>query len=159
MPSVPPKSVQRIMKILQYLADQPDGLGLADLARRLGSPKSSLVGLLAGLHDEGYVVRVADNYRIGQEFFVLSSRVIGNFSHMSLLMPSLNRLASVTGETALAGHLTPEGDSLIYFAKVESLNPVRYTAPVGKPPKLNCTKKICIREGKPSRFLRKVVIL
>ncbi|MGE4370850.1 MAG: IclR family transcriptional regulator [Burkholderiaceae bacterium] len=139
MPSASPQSVQRIMTILRQLATHPDGLGLAELARQLDAPKSSLVGLLAGLTEEGYIVRTGDSYRIGREMFMLSTQVMGNLSLLSLLMPSLNRLASLTGETALAGHLAPDGRSLIYFAKVESANPVRYTAPVGKREELYST--------------------
>jgi len=118
--------------ILQQLAGHPNGLTLTELARALDAPKTSLVGLLNGMVSLGYVSREDGSYSLGREMFLLATQVIGAGELSALVLPSLQRLAENTGETALAGQLAPDGVTLVYFAKVESGNPVRYTASVGK---------------------------
>ena len=44
-----PQSVDRILAVLELLAANRNGAGLAELARSTDAPKSSLIGLLAGI--------------------------------------------------------------------------------------------------------------
>ena len=134
-----PQSVYRVFGILQQLVGKPAGLTLTELSRALGAPKTSLVGLLNGMIAMGFVSRDEGLYRLGHEMYLLATQVIGAGELSALVLPSLQRLAEHTGETALAGQLAPDGMSLVYFAKVESKNPVRYTASVGKREELYST--------------------
>jgi IclR family transcriptional regulator, acetate operon repressor len=128
-----PQSVQRIFQILLTLASRPDGESLAGLAKSTGAPKTSLVGLLAGMVEGGYVIRDEPAlYRTGPNMFLLATHVVGAMKLPVLAQPFLERLMNSTGETALAGSLASDADILVYVQKVESPNPVRYTVPVGE---------------------------
>ncbi len=125
--------MQRIFTIMQFLAARPEGGTLSAIARAAQAPKSSVVGLLAGMVASGHLTRdEAAVYRLGPNMFSLAAQVIGSMRLPILLMPVLDRLMQETGETALAGYLAPDADVLVYVAKVESTNPVRYTVPVGE---------------------------
>lgn len=134
-----PQSVRRILDIFRALATRDRGMTLASIAQELGAPKTSLVGLLNGLTDGGYLVREDGAYHIGQEMFVLATQILANMHLPELVAPSLRRLMEASGETALAGQLAHDDQTLLYFAKEESTHPVRYTAPVGKRDELYST--------------------
>jgi DNA-binding IclR family transcriptional regulator len=128
-----PQSVERILAILELLAANRNGAGLAELARSTDAPKSSLIGLLAGMVASGYVTKApAGGYRLGPRMFSLAMRVVGSLDLASLARPLLERLVADTGETALLGALAPSGDVAIYIDKVESRSSLRYTVSLGE---------------------------
>ncbi|MDP6346530.1 MAG: helix-turn-helix domain-containing protein [Alphaproteobacteria bacterium] len=74
-----PQSVRRILSILESLDGARDGASLADLAGAIGAPKTSLVGLLAGLTAEDCLVRdEAGRYTLGPRFLSLAMRAPGD---------------------------------------------------------------------------------
>ena len=128
-----PQSVDRIFSILQFLAGKREGESLSTIARTAKAPKSSIVSLLAGMVDSGYLIRnESGRYGIGPLMLSLAVRVVSGNVLPVLSRPALERLATATGETALAGALAPDGDRATYFEKVESANPVRYTVSLGE---------------------------
>lgn len=128
-----PQSVERILAILELLAASRAGAGLADLARALDAPKSSLVGLLAGMVASGHVTKdTAGCYRLGPRMFSLAMRVVGSLDLAALARPVLERLVQETAETALLGALAPSGEVAVYIDKVESRSSVRYTVSLGE---------------------------
>ena len=128
-----PQSVGRVFSILGSLAEAENGATLSELAVKVGAPKTSLVGLLAGLVYEGCLVRddVA-RYSLGPKFISLAIRVIGKRKLVPLARPFLVDLMEKTGETAVLGTLAPDEDVAIYLDKVESTNSIRYAVDIGE---------------------------
>lgn len=128
-----PQSVDRIFGVIDHLAAESRGDTLAGIARRVNAPKTSMVGLLAGMLEGGYVVRDdAGRYGLGPRMMALAARVTSGADLGTLARPILIELVAKTGETALLGALAPENDVAMYVEKVESLNPVRYTVSLGE---------------------------
>lgn len=128
-----PQSVDRIFAILGHLARERDGDTLSALARHADAPKSSVVGLLSGMVEGGYLARDAQGrYRLGPNMVALAISVVAQQDLRELARPVLQRLSERTGETALVGALAPDADLVMYIDKVESTNPVRYTVPLGE---------------------------
>ncbi len=131
--SVAPQSVDRIFAILGHLARERDGDTLSALARHADAPKTSLVGLLSGMVDGGYLARDDQGkYRLGPSMVALAINVVARQGFRELARPILQRLAEETGETALIGTMAPDADLVMYVDKVESSNPIRYTVPLGE---------------------------
>lgn len=129
-----PQSVTRIVRILEALCARPEPATLADLARALDAPKSSLAALLRGLADEGFVVPVDRGWRLGASAFGLGSALLEarrRVQSSDLIRDGMRRLAERTGETVLLGVRDPGGESMTYIDSVESRNPVRFTVSVG----------------------------
>jgi len=80
-----PMAVLRVLQILQRLAETPAGLSLTELGSVLDAPKTSLVGLLRGLIESGYVARTDKTYRLESESYALASSIASG--------RSLNRVA------------------------------------------------------------------
>ena len=55
----------RTLRVLRYLASQPDPVPLEAIARACSVPRSSAYHLLAAMVEEGFVVHLADEHRYG----------------------------------------------------------------------------------------------
>ena len=135
-----PQSVGRVFAMLDAIALLREGATLSELARIARAPKTSLVGLLAGLTQEGCLVRDASGrYRLGPRVHALASRTMQGRDLIAQARPALQRLVEDTGETAVIGALAPDADRAVYLDKVESPNPIRYAVTVGDRRELYCT--------------------
>ena len=149
-----PQSVDRIFAILGHLAGKREGDSLAGIARATTAPKTSLVGLLAGMLNGEYLSRDdRGGYLLGPRMLSLALHVAAKSDLASLARPVLTDLVAQTGETVLLGILAPEADVAMYIDKVESANPVRYTVSLGERRELYCTSigKILLAHMEPAR--------
>jgi DNA-binding IclR family transcriptional regulator len=86
--------------ILQSLAGDPE-LSAAQLAERVGEPRSSVYRLLASLRSLGYVEPGArqGTFRLGLELLRLGNAVSSRFDERRAALPSMQHLWEETGET------------------------------------------------------------
>ena len=139
-PRAGPQSVGRIFTILDSIAGARVGATLSDLARITNSPKTSLVGLLAGLCAEGCLVRdAAGRYLLGPRIHALAMQAMAGRELAELVRPVLAGLVEASGETAVLGALAPDADLAIYLDRVESSSSIRYAVTVGERRDLYCT--------------------
>ena len=137
-----PQSVTRVIRILEALCASPVPLSLADLARVLDSPKSSLAALLRGLADEGFVVAADGAWRLGPGAFGLGSALVEarrRVPDADLIREGMRRLAERTGETVLLAVRDEGAATLTYVEVIESHNAVRYAVRPGDRRALYCT--------------------
>lgn len=123
----PVKSAARVLDLLELFALAREPLGVSEVARQLGMPKSSAQALLATLVARGYLARMGSAYQLAAS--VRSGELIGGpFARLTRLAePVMQRMAERSGESAFLGVLT--GDWQVrYVAKAVSSNQVRYDA-------------------------------
>ena len=129
-----PQSVTRVVRLLEALCASNEPLSLADLSRRLATPKSSLAALLRGLAEEELVVGAEGVWRLGPGAFGLGSALIEarrRLQSSDLIREGMRRLSERSGETVLLAVGDPHGDMITYVDLVESRNVVRYSVSVG----------------------------
>ncbi|MDP1692715.1 MAG: IclR family transcriptional regulator [Burkholderiaceae bacterium] len=124
-------ALARVLRALRLLADEPDGLTLAQLMVQLGAPKTSVHSLLQGLAADGYLLRHEALYRLGPESFVLGAALVAARSLAIVATPFLRDARAQSGETVLLAVIDRLAGRLTYTQIVESHKPVRYTVPVG----------------------------
>jgi DNA-binding IclR family transcriptional regulator len=137
-----PRSVARVLHLLDRLAATPQGASLAALAQAVDAPKTTVLGLLRGLAAEGYAVQAGGAWHLGPESFGLARAVLagqqpdgfGTAGHAVL-----EALAESTGETALLAVLAPDHGAMVYTDKVESRTALRFAATVGDRRPIHCT--------------------
>ncbi|MBI5720836.1 MAG: IclR family transcriptional regulator [Rubrivivax sp.] len=157
-----PQSVGRIVAILDTVAAQRRGATLSELAAIAGAPKTSLVGLLAGLAAEGCVVRDAGGrYGPGPRLHALAIQALAGRELVALARPVLQALVEASGETAVLAALAPDADRVVYLDRVESARPIRYAVTVGERRELHCTAsgKVLLAHfdaGRLARYLKSV---
>jgi DNA-binding IclR family transcriptional regulator len=125
-------SVSRAMELLDVLGASETGLGVNELARRIGVNASTASRLLATLQDGGLVSREQGGpYRLGLKLVTLSDRVLAQLDVRQLARPLLGRLVDETGETATLS--LPGEREAITVDFVPSSSSVVSMARVGRP--------------------------
>jgi DNA-binding IclR family transcriptional regulator len=130
-----PQSVTRVIRLLELLAADPEPHSLADLARGLDTPKSSLAALLRGLAEEDIVVPSDGAWQLGPGAFGLGSAIVEarrQLQSSDLVRDGMRRLADRTGETVLLGVAEPDSGTMIYVDVVESRHAVRFAVSMGE---------------------------
>lgn len=138
-----PLSVARILQILKVLSLADEPLGLAELSRQLGTPKTSLIGLLRGLVDMNYVTFADGAYRLGGASFELASTVLSARQRLHMgeyVRAGMNDLCKRSGETVLYGILTDDDPpAMTYIGLSESRSAIRISVGIGDRSPLYCT--------------------
>jgi DNA-binding IclR family transcriptional regulator len=125
-------SVGRALAILEALADSDVGLGVNELARRIGVNPSTASRLLATLEESGLVERSPGGpYRLGLKLLALSDRVLAQLDVRERARPWLAWLVEQTGETATLS--VPGGAEAITVDFVPAPSTVVSMARVGRP--------------------------
>jgi DNA-binding IclR family transcriptional regulator len=94
-------SVARAIALLDALAETESGLGVNELARRIGVNASTASRLLATLERGRLVERSPGGpFRLGLKLVALSDRVLGRLDVRERARPWLTSLVEETGETA-----------------------------------------------------------
>lgn len=113
----------------EVITAQP--IGVSELARRTGIPKSNVQRALLTLADEGWIQPDAEGTRgwvQAPKILALASRGLGN-SMRDIARPAMQRLLSLTNENV---HLNVrQADNIVVLDKLDSTHPVRVFDPLG----------------------------
>jgi DNA-binding IclR family transcriptional regulator len=117
-------AVDRALAILAAFDAGDEALPLADIARRTGLYKSTILRLAASLEHAGMLRRRADGrFALGPELLRLGRLYQRSFRLGDSVMPVLRRLAADSGESA--AFYVRDGDERRCLYRVESAQPVR----------------------------------
>ncbi len=132
--------VDRVLAIVQLLADHPRGLPLQVIATRLGIPKSAAHRLLADLMRNRYARQdeATGRYFLTTRLVSLGFRYLAASGVVDLAQPALDSLAVDTGELVRLGII--DGDRQTWVAKAQGARTgLRYDADMGREAPLSCT--------------------
>jgi len=102
--------------MLDLLARDERPLALAEIARRLGLPKSSALSLLRALSAAEYTaLDEGGRYRLGVRSFEIGAAYLRTMTPVRAVAPELQRLTDRLGATSHFAVL--EGDEVVYLAK------------------------------------------
>jgi DNA-binding IclR family transcriptional regulator len=152
MPARPVGSVARALAVLDALGTSDTGLGVSELARRIGVNASTASRLLATLERDGFVEREPGGpYRLGLKLVALADRVLARLDVRALARPQLERLVAVTGETATLSVPGEQAAITIDFV-VPSESTVASVARLGRPSVAHATAagKVMLAFGPPA---------
>ncbi|MFW5470233.1 IclR family transcriptional regulator [Knoellia sp. CPCC 206435] len=132
-------SVGKALELLAAFRGTIPELGVSELARRAGMPKSTAFRLLADLEHAGFVARSGAKYRLGLSLFELGSRV-GFCRPNGLRDVAIHDLSSLHVQTGLTAHLAIlEGTDVVYVEKVHAANWPRVVTVPGARMPASCT--------------------
>lgn len=121
------RTVSRVMNILELVvANEPDGLRLADLSEAVAAPKSSIHGLTRGLVATGYLREERGRYVQGTALAGLLS--MGGEQLPAAYRHTLVELSQRWDETSVIS--TSAGDSIINLDAVEPSAVIRASPPL-----------------------------
>ncbi|AMO25543.1 IclR family transcriptional regulator [Ramlibacter tataouinensis] len=128
------------MRILETLAQAPEGLPLSALADELELPRSACHRLLADLTRCGYVrqVRAHGDYALTTKLPALGLSYLGGAGIIDIAQPIIDRLADVSGE--LVRLALVDGDRLTFVGKAQGARSgLRYDPDMGIDVRLSCS--------------------
>jgi DNA-binding IclR family transcriptional regulator len=123
-------ALERGLSVLSVFTDEAPFLTLADLSRKTGLNKATLLRLLHSLEALRFVgPREDGHYHVGPIAFRLGRLYQASIGEAALIGKSLQRLAEITGESA--SFMVREGDARICVYRVNSKYQIRDHVEIG----------------------------
>ncbi len=117
-------AVSRAATVLRLLAGEKSGLGVSEIARRVGLVPSTCLHILRALADEGFITfdRQKKTYRTGVGLLTLVRDAVASNEFRKVAQPTLERLAREFKVTAVAVELdSRERMVVVALARSDSL--------------------------------------
>jgi IclR family KDG regulon transcriptional repressor len=133
------QSLGRAFGIMEEIARHRDGIGLAELSKRVGLHNSTTFHLVKTMVSLGYVRQLKDSkkYRIGRPLFALAASALDEVEMTSLATPVLAALSQETGEgTQFA---VRSGDAVVILAHMSGPGAFQLKDRVGGLRPAHCT--------------------
>jgi DNA-binding IclR family transcriptional regulator len=111
------QSIERAFAIAEEIARNREGIGLAELSKRVGLHNSTTFHLVKTMVQLGYVSQLADSrkYRIGRRMFTLAAGALDEIELVSVATPVLEKLTRETGE--YSHFAIRSGEQIVVVAK------------------------------------------
>ena len=126
------QSLGRAFAILEEVARHREGIGLADLSKRVGLHNSTAFHLAKTLVALGYIRQEPDSrrYRIGRPLFALAASALDEIEMVSLATPIMEELSAKTGESS---HFAVRmGDAIVVIARTSGPGAFQLAERVGR---------------------------
>lgn len=124
-------TVKKAMDVLEFLAHSQNPVGVSELARSFGWPKSNVFHLLDTFRQLGYVRKIEETarYELTLKVWELGTEVHSRLTPIKIAAPFMRQLADDIGETV---HLSIfQNDHVVYVAHIEGTHPVRAYSRLG----------------------------
>lgn len=150
------QSIGRAFAILEEVARNRDGIGLADLSKRVGLHNSTTFHLVKTMVSLGYLRQIKDSkrYRIGRPLFALAAGALDEMEMVSMATPVLDDLARETGESS---HFAVRmSDAVVVMARTPGPGAFQLTDRVGVVRPAYCTAlgKVILAALRPDQLDR-----
>ncbi len=150
------QSLGRAFSILEEVARHRDGIGLADLSKRVGLHNSTTFHLAKTMVSLGYIrqERETKRYRIGRPLFALAASALDEIEMASVATPLLEDLSAQTGESS---HFAVRmGDTVVVIARTSGPGAFQLTDRVGVVRPAHCTAlgKVILSSLRPDQLER-----
>jgi DNA-binding IclR family transcriptional regulator len=124
-------SVKKAFNMIALLSESDRGLGISELARRLGMSKGTVHGITAALEELGVVVRnpISKRYTIGYTMVELARKGLPGMPLRHVARRHIEALMQSTGQTVFLG--IRKEDYILILDVVESNKALKITAPSG----------------------------
>ena len=155
------QSLGRAFGILEEVARHRDGIGLADLSKRVGLHNSTTFHLVKTMVSLGYIRQEKDSkrYRVGRPLFALAASSLDEIEMVNVATPVLEDLSRETGESS---HFSVRmGDAVVVIARTSGPGAFQLTDRVGVVRPAHCTALgkvilVSLRPDQLKRFLERV---
>ncbi|MFF3697811.1 IclR family transcriptional regulator [Streptomyces sp. NPDC002221] len=126
------QNVLNALRALEEIAERQP-IGVAELARAMELPKSSVQRSLLTLHEAGWIRPAAGaptRWTVTAKALYVGRRATGELGLRDAAVPVMEELRRECGETV---HLAvPEGDRVVLIERLETSQPVRIVLPLGQ---------------------------
>jgi len=122
-------TIETAFEIIEHIM-AVDGARVSDVSDQLDLPRSTVHNYLGTLHQQGYLVKSGEQYRIGLRFLSLGGHAAANQPGYQLLRTKVNQVANETHERAQC--IVEEDGKGFYIYEMTGSDAVRTDVQVGK---------------------------
>jgi DNA-binding IclR family transcriptional regulator len=125
-------TVLNAIDVIEVLASADTPVPLAAIVAKVGLSTTATHRLLASLRSRGLAIQdpVSKRYSLGWKMVTYGNRVLSSLPFSGIVMPWLEQLRDLTGETATL-HV-PDGDHRVCVLECESKSDIRRSVGVGR---------------------------
>ena len=129
----------KALLVIEAIVDQPQAVGLPDLAERLGLPRQTVHRILQQLEEQGLIVRdpARNRFAIGQRLSTLAMGALNSGNQNAPQRAILAELVAKVRETCNIGVL--DGPEFLYLDRIECEWPLRIHLQSGSRVPAYCT--------------------
>lgn len=151
------QSIDRALDIIEVLADCQDGLGVTEIANRVGLHKSTAHRIISTLASRGYINKTEKGtYRLGLKLIEAVSCYINSLELQTEARPYVAQITSKLGLTSHLGVL--DGDQVVYIEKMDVFSNVRMYSQIGvRVPSYSCSLGKCLLSNYSASEVRKIM--
>lgn len=133
-------ALSRGLRILELLSSEPDGLGVIEIANRLGFPSSATHRLLSELVDEGYARRstTGNDYALSMKTVSQALNYLSNVDLVDQAKPSIDRLAKMSKGLVRLG-IVDDGRLIWVLKSQGATSNIKYDPPMHHEVRLACS--------------------
>lgn len=130
--------LEKVLAVLEAVAEHPHGIGLPDLAAKLGLSRQTVHRVLGQLENSGLLMRdpVRERFTVGRRFAGLSLAALCSNNAWAPVRAAMQELVDEAGETCNVGVL--EGLDYLYVERIECAWPLRLHLRIGDRSPANC---------------------
>lgn len=132
-------SLDHALVILETMSRGPLPVGLSEISRQTGFPKTTVHRILLTLVRRGFLRKESQTgrYQLTLKFFEVGSTAVSQLGIKDVAKPYLESLRNLSGETA---HLAVmDDDGVFYIDKIESSQSIRMYSYIGRRAPVHCT--------------------
>lgn len=150
------QSLARAFSILEAIAEEYDGIGLADLSKTVNLHNSTTFHLVRTMVQLGYVHQDKESkrYRLGRPLYQLAAATMGQVQLANVSKRFVGILAERTGETA--HFAVPSQNNVVLLSKVDGTSAFRLSEGMGAVRPSHCTAigKVILAHLDPAQLQR-----
>lgn len=133
------QSVDRIFSIIEKIADYKQGVGISELAREVGLPKSTVHRTVKALTENNYLAKdqATDKYKLGYRFIAIAGSYTSKLDLREIASPYVRNIVNKLNVT---GHIAvKQGDYAVYIEKILPYSFACTYSQIGKTIELYCS--------------------
>ena len=118
-------ALDKALQVLEVILEQPQSIGLPDLADRLGMSRQSIHRLIQQMHEQGLIVKIPnrDRFAIGARLSKLAFDTIRSANQGAPILATIQKVVADIGESCTLGVVA--GREYVYIERVECMREPR----------------------------------
>ena len=138
------QSVDRALRIIEFLAENPTGAGITEISKSLGLSKGTVHRLISTLKERDFAYQSSNTelYRLSYKILYLYNCISNNIDMFKVSRPIIRKFADKVDATVHLATLDEKRSNIVYMDRIEPMNSQKLfvmSSIVGKKAPCYCT--------------------
>ena len=138
------QSVDRALRIIEFLAENPTGAGITEISKSLGLSKGTVHRLISTLKERDFAYQSSNTelYRLSYKILYLYNCISNNIDMFKVSRPIIRKFADKVDATVHLATLDEKHSNIVYIDRIEPMNSQKLfvmSSRVGKKAPCYCT--------------------